>query len=81
VSKGLEYLEENLQMDYNHLESTICFCQGPKEIGDLLCSLCMKALAPEERSRLNGMKPGEGMASAASIAHNQMWRKRRGFTI
>jgi hypothetical protein len=79
MSKGIAYLEENLSTDYNHLESTICLCQRSKDMGDLLCGLCLKALDPLERTRLASMKPGEGVATAASIAHNRMWRKRRGW--
>jgi len=76
------YLEENLQLDYNHLESVNCICgTGKKRIGELLCESCMAALEPEERSRLNGMKPGEGVASACSTAHNRMWRAKRGWRV
>jgi hypothetical protein len=79
MSKGVAYLDENLEMDYNHLESRQCFCQAVKEIGEPMCGLCLKALEPVERARLLGMKPGEGVASSASMTHNRMWRRKRGW--
>jgi hypothetical protein len=73
------YLEENLQMDYNHLEARDCFCTRAKGIGSLMCASCLTAIAHEERSRLMAMKPGEGIASAAAMTHNQMWRAKKGW--
>jgi hypothetical protein len=73
-SKVTPYLEENLQLDYNLLEGPRCFCGTVKAIGGLLCTRCWKALDPTERDRLAAMKPGDGVASAASIAHRQLMR-------
>jgi hypothetical protein len=77
--KSPPYLDENLALDYNHLESIRCFCQGAKGIGDVLCSRCVAAIDPAERARLAAMRPGDGLASAASVAHNQMWRAKKGW--
>jgi hypothetical protein len=79
MSNGTLYLEENLQLDYNHLESVDCFCGGPKEIGDVLCPRCLALLPPMDRTKLFGMKPGEGLASEVAHLHGMMLRARKGW--
>jgi hypothetical protein len=71
TSKPSPYLEENLQLDYNHLESTICFCTGKKDLGAILCRDCMGFLSVEAGRMLLAMKPGEGLCSAAAIAQRE----------
>jgi len=79
MSPAAPYLHENLQLDYNHLESRQCFCQSVKQIGELMCTRCLAAINADDRKVLVTMKPGEGVASAAAIAHTQMWRSKKGW--
>jgi hypothetical protein len=71
------YLEENLKLDYNRLEARNCFCTREKETGALMCKLCWDAVAPDVRAALEAMRPGEGLAAAADLAHNELARKRK----
>jgi len=70
-------LDENLRLDYNHLDSRVCFCGGLKEMGELMCERCEKAIPPAERTRLHALKPGQGMVAEAKIAHARLLRRGR----
>jgi hypothetical protein len=76
-SRPTQYLEENLHLDYNHLESVTCFCGARKAIGDLLCRACLAKLPPAEYAELLGMKPGSGLCMAAAIARREMQSRER----
>ncbi len=82
ASRPSPYLEENLQLDYNHLEAPTCFCGSKKALGEILCAACMAKLPPDEYAQLLGMKPGSGLCSAAATAHREMQRKdNEGFRV
>jgi hypothetical protein len=65
------YIEENLQLDYGHLESKNCFCGDRKNIGDILCPKCMERVPLAQLSWLFSLRPGEGVAAAAAIAQRE----------
>lgn len=73
------YLNENLALDYNRLESHRCLCTSEKATGALMCAVCWDALAPDVRTALANMRPGEGLAAAADLARAEIAGKKRGW--
>ena len=63
-------------MDYNWLEGVTCLCGQKKLIGQKLCISCWQRLPDSELAKLSKMRPGDGIASAVSIAHSEEVRRR-----
>jgi hypothetical protein len=70
-------LEANLQLDYNHLESTRCFCGKEKEPGTLFCRDCLEFMPVDDLLVLDAMKPGEGIVEIAQRAYTKLDRSKR----
>lgn len=60
------YLEINLAIDYDLLESRRCLCGLPKEMGQKMCNLCYSRLRTDKQLHLAGMQPGDGVANAVA---------------
>ncbi len=60
------YLEVNLRIDYDHLESAKCFCENSKGLGAIFCDDCLSKLPTIAREKLRAIRPGEGLANAAA---------------
>jgi hypothetical protein len=70
------FIEENLRMDYAHLEARVCFCTASKGIGEALCARCLGSLPPDQRAKLVATRPGDGLTAFASMAAREILRKR-----
>jgi len=63
ATKPNPYLEYNLSLDYDLLDSFHCPCGEKKELGAKMCAACYRRLTTGEQVQLAGMRPGDGLAS------------------
>jgi hypothetical protein len=60
------YIEVNLQIDYDLLESQRCLCGDHKTMGQKMCLGCYGRLRTGQQAQLAGMQPGDGVANAVA---------------
>lgn len=60
------YLEANLTVDYDLLESQRCLCGLKKEMGGKMCERCYKQISTPQQVALAGIRPGEGVANTVA---------------
>ena len=64
------YLETNLVIDYDLLESQRCLCGLRKEIGAKMCDRCYRQLSTKQQAAIASLRPGEGLANTvAGLVH------------
>lgn len=69
--------DEELRVDYEHLESLRCLCGKRKAIGDLFCQECLEFMPIRDMDELRHFKPGEGIAEAATRIHARLDRSKK----
>lgn len=60
------YIEVNLQIDYDLLESLHCLCGDKKEMGQKMCNGCYQRLRTGQQIQLASMHTGDGIANVVA---------------